>query len=244
MQIDDQGLVLNLKSHGENGLIATIFSKNHGLIKGYLKSSKKKNKLLLFDLILFSCRSRVESALGFISFERKNNLFFNKNNYIFSIIISSISELCLKLIPFNEKNLAIYNDVLNLLKLTNPQHSAKVYIKHYLLWEFYLLEHLGFGLDLSQCAVTGDKQNLRYVSPKTGRVVCEKIGRPWKEKILTLPNFFKNHDSPIEIQDLIDGFNLTNYFLNKIALNLFNDKAANLIFRKEIFSKLTTMKKF
>ncbi|MAI84717.1 MAG: hypothetical protein CMM91_07250 [Rickettsiales bacterium] len=42
MQIDDQGLVLNLKSHGENGLIATIFSKNHGLIKGYLKSSKKK----------------------------------------------------------------------------------------------------------------------------------------------------------------------------------------------------------
>ena len=41
----------------------------------------------------------------------------------------------------------------------------------YLRWELRLLEELGFGLDLSACAVTGATEGLAFVSPKTGRAV-------------------------------------------------------------------------
>ncbi len=241
MQILDEGLVLSLRNYGENGLIVTIFSKHNGLMRGYYKFSKKNKKPLLFDLVSFKYKSRTNNSLGYISFETQNNFFINRNNYIFSIIASSICELCLKLIPINEKNINIYNDVLVTLSFPNPEDNIKLYIKQYLLWEFYLLQHLGFGLDINECAVTGVKTKLRYVSPKTGKAVCEKIGKPWKDKILKLPNFFKEHRSPINTQDLIDGFNLTNFFINKLIINLFYEKKIKLIFRKEIFRKLLTM---
>jgi DNA repair protein RecO (recombination protein O) len=32
-----------------------------------------------------------------------------------------------------------------------------------------MLEELGFGLDLKECAATGVKEDLIYVSPKSGR---------------------------------------------------------------------------
>ena len=40
----------------------------------------------------------------------------------------------------------------------------------YLRWEQAVLEHTGYGLDLSQCAVTGQTEHLIYVS-RTGRAV-------------------------------------------------------------------------
>ena len=36
----------------------------------------------------------------------------------------------------------------------------------YLRWELLLLEELGFGLDLTRCAVTGATEGLAYVSPR------------------------------------------------------------------------------
>ena len=41
----------------------------------------------------------------------------------------------------------------------------------YLAWEMCLLDELGFGLDLSACAVTGVHEGLAYVSPRSGRAV-------------------------------------------------------------------------
>ena len=38
-------------------------------------------------------------------------------------------------------------------------------------FEAGLLEDLGFGLDLSRCAVTGTMDDLVWVSPRTGRAV-------------------------------------------------------------------------
>ena len=46
----------------------------------------------------------------------------------------------------------------------------------YLRWEVLLLEELGFGLDLTRCAVTGATEGLAYVSPKTGRAVSADGG--------------------------------------------------------------------
>ncbi len=47
-----------------------------------------------------------------------------------------------------------------------------------------LLEELGFGLDLSKCAVTGVTDDLMYVSPRTGRAVSAEAGEPYKDRLL------------------------------------------------------------
>ena len=40
-------------------------------------------------------------------------------------------------------------------------------------WELGLLDELGFGLDLAQCAATGAREDLIYVSPRTDIISCE-----------------------------------------------------------------------
>ncbi|WP_375704816.1 DNA repair protein RecO, partial [Bartonella sp. AD328YNZD] len=77
-----------------------------------------------------------------------------------------------------------------------------------------LLEELGFGLDLSCCAATGRQERLYYVSPKSGRAVCEEAGEPWKKKLLILPQFLvKRATRPADFSDIINGFILTGFFL-------------------------------
>ena len=57
----------------------------------------------------------------------------------------------------------------------------------YVRYEAGLLQDLGFGLDLSKCAATGDVDDLVYVSPRTGRAVSRKAGAPYHDKLLPLP---------------------------------------------------------
>jgi DNA repair protein RecO (recombination protein O) len=57
----------------------------------------------------------------------------------------------------------------------------------YLRWELVLLEELGFGLDLSSCAVTGATEGLAFVSPKTGRAVTAAGAGDWADRLLPLP---------------------------------------------------------
>ena len=62
--------------------------------------------------------------------------------------------------------------------------------------ELLVLEELGFGLDLTECAATGARQELVYVSPKSGRAVSRAAGQPWQDKMLALPAFLVEDTSP------------------------------------------------
>lgn len=88
-------------------------------------------------------------------------------------------------------------------------------------WELGLLAELGFGLDLSACAVTGgDGTNdlLTHVSPRSGRAVCASAAEPYLDKLLPLPGFLagRGGGGPAEIAA---GLTLTGYFLERSALH-------------------------
>ncbi len=50
---------------------------------------------------------------------------------------------------------------------------------------------LGFGLDLSRCASTGQSEDLAYVSPRSGRAVSRDAGLPYHERLFHLPAFLR-----------------------------------------------------
>ena len=95
------------------------------------------------------------------------------------------------------------------------------WLLHYLTWELVLLDELGFGLDLSQCAVTCVKNNLSYISPKSGSAVSMKCAGEWSKRLLPLPKSLLGLD--VGHSDLIQGLMVTGYFLeNKLAPALGN----------------------
>ena len=75
-----------------------------------------------------------------------------------------------------------------------------------------LLVALGFGLDLSCCAVSGVTTDLAYVSPRTGRAVSRAAGMPYHDKLLCLPDFLWR-DAPADEAQLDLGMTLTGHFL-------------------------------
>jgi DNA repair protein RecO (recombination protein O) len=89
-------------------------------------------------------------------------------------------------------------------------------------FEAGLLEELGFGLDLTRCAATGQTDDLVYVSPKTGRAVSRAAGEPYAPRMLTLPPFMLGGQAGLREGDVGSGFTLTGHFLEQFVFGPLN----------------------
>lgn len=119
-----------------------------------------------------------------------------------------------RLLPERDPHPSLY-DALDIILNTMDQDdlAAPLLVR----FEVALLAELGFGLDLSECAATGAKEKLIYVSPKSGRAVSATAGEPYRERLFKLPAFLleqANAGLPGE-RDIADGLALTGYFLER-----------------------------
>jgi DNA repair protein RecO (recombination protein O) len=88
-------------------------------------------------------------------------------------------------------------------------------------FELAMLAELGFGLDLENCAATGETEDLLYVSPKSGGAVSRTAGEPWRDRLLRLPSYLRHGEERADSwsdQDLQDGFALTGLFMLRHVL--------------------------
>jgi DNA repair protein RecO (recombination protein O) len=97
-------------------------------------------------------------------------------------------------------------------ELVRALDSGIDWAARYVEWERDLLAALGFGLDLSRCALSGATTDLAYVSPRTGRAVSREAGRPYRDKLLALPGFLWC-DEPADRRQIELGMKLTEHFL-------------------------------
>jgi DNA repair protein RecO (recombination protein O) len=131
----------------------------------------------------------------------------------FSCIISVINLLEFSLLE-NEPETELYSFSKNLINKIFSFEEG--WIEEYIRWEVFLLKKIGFGLELSKCILSNKKTNLSYVSPKSGCAVNKVAGKPWEKKLLELPKFLIS-DNKANRSELIKGFKITTYFLNKFA---------------------------
>ncbi|TAE34454.1 MAG: DNA repair protein RecO [Alphaproteobacteria bacterium] len=81
------------------------------------------------------------------------------------------------------------------------------------LMEFHLLGFMGYGLDLSCCAVTGSVEDLGYISPKTGRVVTREVAEPYRDKLFPLPLYYRDASHSPTAHEVYDALIMNSYFL-------------------------------
>ncbi|MGB0799994.1 MAG: DNA repair protein RecO, partial [Planktomarina sp.] len=114
-------------------------------------------------------------------------------------------------LPERETHAALYETSVTLLDLIC---ATEAWPLAYLRWEVQLLEALGFGLDLHQCAVSGETTDLQYVSPKSGRAVAAHNAGEWKTRLLPLVPCMVG-EGPAENVDIAEGLRTTGHFLEK-----------------------------
>ena len=117
------------------------------------------------------------------------------------------------------------------------------WLKQYALFELLFLAQMGFGLDLTKCAVTGSRENLYYISPKTGRAVTKEVGNLYKNKLFIIPKFFLHEDVGASDDEIYSALMITGHFLNIYFYNINGGKlpiARNYLlteFHKQIFGE-------
>ena len=227
MKIHDEGFFLYSKNFGEKSKILYILSKDYGLIKGLSKSFKNKNiNLINLDKIQFTWSSRNQNSLGYLNYEQEN--YNSSNDYFFTIVKAAASELCVKFLPLWEQNNAIYKEVNNLSIL---KYDSKSYlIGKYVEWEMNFLKHIGYGLNIYKCCVTGELNNTYFISPKTGNAVNFEIGKKYSKYLFKIPKCMKENFKKKKYNDYIDALKITEYFFLKILEN----NKFKFIFRNQI----------
>lgn len=70
---------------------------------------------------------------------------------------------------------------------TEPYRQLGSPEQMYIDWEINFLSDLGYALNLSGCSGCGRTQDLNYLSPKTGRAVCNECATPYIGRLYELP---------------------------------------------------------
>lgn len=215
MQFQDEGYIINLRRHGEKSLILTMLTRQHGKLTGYVKNCLTKKNLGVFqlgNLLSVDAYTRLEENMWSFRVELLSPFSVNFISDVRKLAaLSSLCSLCNETLPEGDNLERFYYYIDSFFDFIHEEN----WITHYCFFEFYLLEYLGVGLDLSECSATGTTENLRYVSPKTGKAVCAEAGEPYKNRLFAYPDFIINQNYHPKEKEMADLLKLTEFFLYK-----------------------------
>jgi DNA repair protein RecO (recombination protein O) len=211
----DEGVVLAVRRHGESAAIASVFTRHHGRHAGLVRGGFSRRSRPVYqqgNVLQVTWRARLAEHLGALSGELKTplaaRLMADPGR------LGGLASACAMLeitLPERDPHPQLY-DVLGdfLEQLVRDRDWPEAYVR----FELALLAELGFGLDLSRCAVSGTSEDLVYVSPRSGRAISRKAAGVYAARLLPLPPFLLGL-APADAAQLGAGLRLTGTFLRR-----------------------------
>jgi DNA repair protein RecO (recombination protein O) len=215
MEWRDEGIVIGLRRHGETSVIVEAMTRAHGRHLGRVRggrTSRMSAALQPGNSLELVWRARLDEHLGAFQVEpiklRAGSLLES------ALALAGLGHLgaLLRLLPERDPHEGLF-DALRLIvdRLEDPALAPALMAR----FEARILVECGFALDLETCALSGARENLIYVSPRTGRAVSASAGAPWRDKLLPLPAFLRPGAAAVspDARDVEAAFRLTGFFL-------------------------------
>lgn len=223
MEWRDHGILLSIRRHGESAAILDVFTPAHGRHAGVVRggASRKVAPILQPGAQLdVTWRARLEDHIGTYQVEPlRSRAAAALGGRMALAGLNAVTALLGFCLPERAPYPGLYQRSEQLLDLLGQD---TVWPLAYLGWEKALLEEMGFGLDLSECAVTGARDGLVFVSPKTGRAVTRDGAGAWADRMLPLPACLRG-DGPTPDEEILAALRTTGYFLEShLAVSLGN----------------------
>ncbi|MFK8040114.1 MAG: DNA repair protein RecO [Rickettsiaceae bacterium] len=233
MEFQDIGIIISKQPLKDHYDIIQTLTKTHGLYSGVVRRSRKK-PFQVGDLVDFFWRARLHEHIGMAKCELiksySSYILFDKTKiYALNAILNMINIAFHERAPHNNFFLA-FIDYLDFLAV--EEFSLYRYIK----LELEILSESGYALSLDKCSITGNTDNIKYVSPKSGNAISYELGKLYSNKLLILPGFLIDPDASFTKEDITYSFMLTDYFFKryfqkKYKLNTYRD----LLLKKLLF---------
>jgi DNA repair protein RecO (recombination protein O) len=198
-----------------------VLTREHGRHLGVVhgsSSSRLRSVLQPGNRLNVTWRARVAEQLGVLGVEAscaRAARFFDRRNSL--IALNAAIAVAAAVLPEREPHEAAYHDT-ELLIDAIAGGDIPEWGLLFVHWELGLLHELGFGLDLSGCAVTGVSEDLIYVSPRSGRAVSRQGGEQYRDRLLPLPQFLIGGTAGNLRLEISAGLQLTGHFLQRWVL--------------------------
>ncbi len=217
MEWNAPGIIVAVTPYGEGDAVASVFTEAEGLYRGLARGGLSRARASTWqvgNLVEARWVARLADQLGSFTGELVHPAAALAMQDALSLsILSSACAVADGALPEREPHGSVFGGLLRLIAHLRPgMDSAAAYVA----WEVALLADLGFGLDLTRCAVTGETEGLAFVSPRTGRAVCGSAAGLWKERLLPLPGFLTG-GAGADWAGVADGLRLTGHFLSRDA---------------------------
>lgn len=217
MEWTGEGIVLGIRRHGEGNAILELMTRERGRHLGLVRGGaglRLRPALQIGNTLTATWRARLDEHLGTYAVETTVSRTAKLMASAMALHGAALLAAHLRLLPERDPHPGLF-DVLPLIldALDEPAVAQALMVR----FELALLDELGFGLDLSECAATGRRDELTHVSPKSGRAVCREAAEPYLDRLLELPPFLRADRSSItcEPADIAAGFRLTGFFLER-----------------------------
>jgi DNA repair protein RecO (recombination protein O) len=217
MEWRDEGIVVGVRRHGETSVLLELMTREHGRHLGLVRggrSSRLQPVLQAGNGVEAVWRARLHDQLGTYTVEATRLRAAELMPSAAALYgLGHLGQL-VRLLPERDPHPGLYEALEIVLGSFGELRAAAALI---IRFELALLADLGVGLDLAACAVTGRREDLAYVSPKSGRAVSRQAAEPWLDRLLALPPFLHEGQGRAwpSRDDIARGFALTGHFLNR-----------------------------
>ncbi|WBU64499.1 DNA repair protein RecO [Paracoccus aerodenitrificans] len=211
MEWRGEGTVIGRRPHGENAVVLDLLSLDAGRVSGLVPGGAGRSKSAMLQpgsRVSALWRARLEYQLGTFSVEPLQARPGILNSALALDGMNATAALLRFALPERDPHPSL---VLASEALWDAMDSAEDWSEAYARWELMLLDEMGFGIDLSRCAVTGAQSGLSYVSPASGRAVTAEGAGEYAPRLLRLPQMF---GGPPSNDDLVHALRLSGHFLH------------------------------
>lgn len=210
-------VILAARPYGEGDALVTVLTEVEGLRRGLARGGGARAQASLWqpgNLVQARWVARLSDQLGTMSAELVHpGAALAMDDALALGVLSAACAVAEGALPESEPHAAVFAGLVQLIAGLAQGAPA---LSDLVRWEAALLTDLGYGLDLSSCAITGATAALAYVSPRTGRAVAAEAAGVWQDRLLRLPGFLVGGNSAGP-SDWRLGLQLTGHFLSRDA---------------------------
>ena len=215
--VKSEGIVLGKRPYNDFISTVDLFTANRGKIR-----------LLVYNKILRSCAVEPGNIVDLVWTEKNDNMpkvqeiDLIKSMFLIAFeshrrlaALNSAISLVYGLLAEGENSEGLYDSLRTLLLMLCSNDPLWQY--HYLKFELDFMCCMGFGLNLMSCAVTNSRDNLIYISPKTGHAVSREAGSAYSRLLFAFPDVLRSTrrtENPND-KDFFEGLSLVGYFIDK-----------------------------
>lgn len=233
MRLESEAILLSVRAHGEHDAIVRALTPGDGVQAGYVRGGRSRRLRPVLspgNVVAAVFRARTEAQLAHLSAELVRSRGPLLAEPLAAAAVAWVTVLTAAALPEGQPYPALYAALGGVLGAVEAAPSARGWAAALARYELLLLGELGFGLDLSGCAVTGQRENLAFVSPRSGRAVSRDGAGAYRDRLLPLPAFLTGGGAAAGWDEILGALRLTGHFL---ARDLLIERQRDLLATRE-----------